>query len=426
MRTNLMLAVAVAAGMFAARVDGVSVSGVSATQGADRTVTISYTLSEAPAVVTLDIATNGVSIGGALVCTAEGDVWRVVEGDAVHTISWLPAGDCPSVEELSFNVTAWPTNDPPDYMVVDISATAATTPKRYYPDVDFLPGGLFSNKLYRTSSVLMRKIPAKGVTWTMGAENSTNYVTLADNYYMGVFEVTQAQWRMIAGTNCPAYFTNSGYAALRPQESVRINNIRFNGVDGSGGGAAYGFVSNAAPTSYIGYLRSRTGVMFNLPSDAQWEYACRARVGEGHWNNGAVDTGGAAYTNMPGRCQTTGGNASTPDADCPPDMGGSPVVGSYAPNAWGLYDMHGGVWEICLDWYEADADIAKYAGAVNINPTNHLQTLSGETATQGRVGRGGGWGSQHGMCHSRTRYYFTGGTANPAIGFRLWCPAEAK
>ena len=426
MRTNLMLAVAVAAGMFAARVDGVSVSGVSATQGADRTVTISYTLSEAPAVVTLDIATNGVSIGGALVCTAAGDVWRVVEGDAEHTISWLPDGSCPSVENLSFNVTAWPMNDPPNYMVVDISATAATTPKHYYPDVDFLPGGLFSNTLYRTSSVLMRKIPAKGVTWTMGGESSTNYVTLDDNYYMGVFEVTQAQWRMIAGTNCPAYFTNSGYAALRPQESVRINNIRFNGVDGSGGGAAYCFPSNAAPTSYIGYLRSRTGVMFNLPSDAQWEYACRARVGEGHWNNGAVDTGGAAYTNMPGRCQTTGGNASTPDADCLPDMGGSPVVGSYAPNAWGLYDMHGGVWEICLDWYEADADIAKYAGAVNINPTNHLQTLSGETATQGRVGRGGGWGSQHGMCHSRTRYYFTGGTANPAIGFRLWCPAEAK
>ena len=426
MKTNLMMAAALAAVMLAMRSDGVSVSGVSAMQGDDRTVTISYTLSGAPAVVTLDVTTNGVSIGGTFVCTAGGDVWRVVEGDAEHTISWLPDGNCPAVEELSFNVTAWPMNDPPDYMVVDISTTAATTPKRYYPNVDFLPGGLFSNLLYRTSSVLMRKIPAKGVTWTMGDEDSTNYVTLDDNYYMGVFEVTQAQWRMIAGTNCPAYFSNSGYAALRPQESVRINNIRFNGVDGSGGGAAYGFVSNAAPTSYMGYLRSRTGIMFNLPSDAQWEYACRARVGEGRWNNGAVDTGAAAYTNMPGRCQTTGGSAKAPDADCTPDMGGSPVVGSYAPNAWGLYDMHGGVWEICLDWYEADADIAKYAGAVNINPTNHLQTLSGETANQGRVGRGGGWGSQHTMCHSRTRYNFTGGTSNAALGFRLCCPAEAK
>ena len=426
MKTNLMIAAALAAVMLAMRSDGVSVSGVSAMQGDDRTVTISYTLSGASAVVTLDVTTNGVSIGGSLVCTAGGDVWRVVEGNAEHAISWLPTGDCPAVEELSFNVTAWPTNDPPDYMVVDISASAAVTPKRYYPAVDFLPGGLFANAMYRTTSVVMRKIPAKGVTWTMGGEDSTNYVTLGDNYYMGVFEVTQAQWRMIAGTNCPAYFANAQYAAMRPQESVRINNIKYNAVDGFGGSSAYATVTNACPTSYIGYLRSRTGVMFNLPSDAQWEYACRARVGEGHWNNGAVDTGVVAYTNMPGRCQTTGGSAKTPDTDCTPDMGGTPVVGSYAPNAWGLYDMHGGVWEICLDWYEDEADIAKYAGAVNINPENPLQTLSGETANQGRVGRGGGWGSVHSMCLSRTRYGFGGGMSSAAVGFRLCCPAEAK
>ena len=425
MRQNMMLAAALAAAMLATRADGVSVSNVSASQGGDRTVTISYTLSDAPAVVTLDVTTNDVSIGGALICTASGDVWRVVEGDVEHTISWLPDGNCPSADELSFNVTAWPTNDPPDYMVVDISASAAVTPKRYYPGVDFLPGGLFGDAIYRTTSVVMRKIPAKGVTWTMGGTDSTNYVTLADNYYMGVFEVTQAQWRMIAGANCPAYFANVQYAAMRPQESVRINNIKYNAVDGSGGSSAYATATNACPTSYIGYLRSRTGVMFNLPSEAQWEYACRARVGEGHWNNGAVDMGAVAYTNMPGRCQTTGGNATQPDSDCTPDMGGTPTVGSYAPNAWGLYDMHGGVWEVCLDWYEEDADIAKYAGAVNINPENPLQTLSGGTSSY-RVGRGGGWGSVWSMCHSRTRYYFGGGSSNPAIGFRLYCPAEAK
>ena len=424
MKTNLMIAAALASGVMMARADGVSVGGVEISQGADRMVTVSYTLSGAPAVITLDVTTNGVSIGGERIGTAGGDVWRLVEGDGPHTITWMPDGDCPSTS-LSFAVTAWPTNDPPDYMVVDISASAAVTPKRYYPAVDFLPGGLLANAMYRTTSVVMRKIPAKGVTWTMGGEDSTNYVTLGDNYYMGVFEVTQAQWRMIAGANCPANFANAQYAAMRPQESVRINNIKYNAVDGSGGSSAYATATNACPTSYIGYLRSRTGVMFNLPSEAQWEYACRARVGEGHWNNGAVDTGAVAYTNMPGRCQTTGGSATQPDSDCTPDMGGTPVVGSYAPNAWGLYDMHGGVWEICLDWYEDEADIAKYAGAVNINPENPLQTLSGGTSSY-RVGRGGGWGSVWSMCRSRTRYYFGGGNSNPAIGFRLCCPAEAK
>ena len=422
---KMMLAMVTACGTLAVVAD-VSVGDVSASQAQDRIVTISYTLSGGPAVVTFDALTNGISIGGIHLGTASGDVWRRIDADGAHEIKWLLGGDVPSVDLLELRVTAWPTNDPPDYMVVDISASAAVTPKRYYPAVDFLPGGLFANAMYRTTSVVMRKIPAKGVTWTMGGEDSTNYVTLGDNYYMGVFEVTQAQWRIIAGTNCPAYFANAQYAAMRPQESVRINNIKYNAVDGSGGSSAYAMVTNACPTSYIGYLRSRTGVMFNLPSDAQWEYACRARVGEGHWNNGAVDTGVVAYTNMPGRCQTTGGSAKTPDADCTPDMGGSPVVGSYAPNAWGLYDMHGGVWEICLDWYEADADIAKYAGAVNINPANHLQTLSGETANQGRVGRGGGWGSVHSMCLSRTRYGFGGGMSSEAVGFRLCCPAEAK
>ncbi len=403
---------------------GVSVSGVS--QGEDRTVTITYSLVDGPAVVTLDVTTNGVSIGGALIGTAAGDVWKLVD-EGSHSISWLPGGGCPSVEELSFSVTAWPTNDPPDYMVVDISDTAATTPKRYYPGVGFLTGGLLSNTIYRTSSVAMRKIPAKGVTWTMGGEDSTNYVTLADNYYMGVFEVTQAQWRMLAGDNSPAYFSNVGYAPMRPQEDMRVNDIKYNAVDGSGGSLEYGIATNANPNSYIGLLRSRTGVMFNLPSDAQWEYACRARVGEGFWNNGAPDNAGdMSYTNMPGRCQTTGGISTLPDADTAPDDGGTPIVGSYEPNAWGLYDMHGGVWELCLDWYEEDADIAKYAGAVNINPTNCLQTLSGETASNGRVGRGGGYGSTYTMCRSRTRHNFKGGTHAAFLGLRLWCPAEAK
>lgn len=425
MKANLTMVAAWAAVMVAAYADGVSVNGVEASQGADRMVTVSYMLSGAPAVITLDVTTNGASIGGARICTAAGDVWRVVGEDGPHTITWMPDGDCPAAESLSFEVTAWPTNDPPDYLAVDISASAAQTPKRYYPAADFLPGGLLSNMTYRTTTVVMRKIPAKGVTWTMGDVDSTNYVTFADNYYMGVFEVTQAQWRLLADENCPAHFSNVGYAAIRPQENVRINNIKYNGVDGTGGGQTYATATNACPTSYIGLLRSRTGMMFNLPSEAQWEYACRARVGEGQWNNGAVDTGNVARTNMPGRCQTTGGSATMPEVDCSPDEGGTPIVGSYAPNAWGLYDMHGGVWEICLDWYEEDADIAKYAGAVNINPENPLQTLSGGTSAH-RVGRGGGWGSVYSMCRSRARYNFGGGQISPAVGFRLYCPAEAK
>ena len=176
------------------------VSAVSMSQNPNGEATIHYSLSSASAVITLDIQTNATggawaSIGGAAVSLAQGDVWKVVATGS-HRIKWngascwadnkIPASGIRAV------VTAWTLDNTPDYMVVDISDGAQPNTQRYYPSVDFLPGGLLANDDYRTTKLVMRKIMAKGVEWTMGSttletqrndsREATHLVTLTNNY----------------------------------------------------------------------------------------------------------------------------------------------------------------------------------------------------------------------------------------------------
>ena len=170
--------------------DTPQVSNVTMSQAASgRKVTITYELSNAPngAVVTLDVVTNRtgtatnneedwVSIGGAAVCNAQGDVWKKVSQGS-KTITWRPdhSWEGHKVELANGGaravVTAWALDNTPDYMAVDVSAAALPNTQMYYPAADFLPGGV-SNSLYKTTTLLMRKIMAKDVTWTMGSTTS--------------------------------------------------------------------------------------------------------------------------------------------------------------------------------------------------------------------------------------------------------------
>ena len=144
------------------------VSGVTMAQPGTRKVTIEYTLTGGPAVVTFAVQTNAnvnaaaddpgwTSIGGEAVCNAKGDVWKLVTGDGAHTITWrpdetwpdhvIPAGGARAV------VTVWSPENPPPYMVVDISAGAQPNTQRYDPAVEFLPGGILGNPDYRLAEL---------------------------------------------------------------------------------------------------------------------------------------------------------------------------------------------------------------------------------------------------------------------------------
>ncbi len=352
------------------------VTDVAMSQAEDRLVTITYRLTDAPAIVTLDIQTNATdgswaSIGGTNIWSLSGDVNRKVSGKETYTINWRPDISWPDHKIAEGGaravVTAWALDNPPDYMVVDISETAGEGDVEWYPSVEFLPGGLFGDDRYRQSTIVMRKIAAKGVTFTMGsigepsrnaAREKTHAVTLTNSFYIGVFEVTQAQWARIFTANpWPSYFANTTCRAMRPVQNITFNEVRRGGTTSSAGGE---WPAPPGEGSFLGLLRDKTKIDFDLPSEAQWEYACRAGNGEGRWNTGAPIVYDAS---APGRYPKTG--AAESDGQDVTAEKGTAIVGSYPPSDWGLYDMHGNVYEYCLDYFMNDPSALK--GGVNVS-----------------------------------------------------------
>ena len=399
-----------------------------------RRVTVQYDLDEA-AVVTMDVLTNGVSIGGENIQAVSGDCFKKVAAGNNHVVTWDPYLSWPDQKfgagVVSVRMTAWALDNTPDYMVVDL---AAANTVRYYPDVDFLPGStpgqqgaITNNPAYKTSKLIMRKIMASGIEWTMGSAagetqrqsvETSHVVTLTNNYYIGVFEITQAQWKNITPTSTATpQFTAD--AEMRPVEKVSYNEIRNSASKTAN--TAYNWPANPNASSFLGLLRTKTGLDFDLPTEAQWEFAARAGHGSGFWGDGSTikntDTD-ANLNNLARYLHNHGGTSTTPTLA--PSVGGTAIVGSHKPNSWGLYDMHGNVWECCLDWY-AD-NITTFDGKVNINPSNSAQTLSGATGSN-RVRRGGSWYHPAGNCRPAHRISAAPDGQNADAGFRLVCTA---
>ncbi len=279
-----------------------------------------------------------------------------------------------------------------DYLVVDISGgtNAASYPVSYLSAV---PGGGWTDA-HKTDKLVLRKI-ASG-TYTMGStadelgrdSNETQHtVTLTKGFYIGVFEVTQRQWELVMG-NRPSYFNNSTYYASRPVERVSYFDIRENPAN-TDDPAVYWPTNGAVnATSFMGKLRAKTGLAtFDLPTESQWEYACRAGTATAlNSGNNLTNTANDAHMAEVGRYLFNGGNSYGQSVDT---SGATAKVGSYLPNAWGLCDMHGNVWEWCLDWY------GTYPGTVS-DP-------GGPTTGASRMFRGGGWGFNASYCRSAER-----------------------
>lgn len=304
---------------------------------ATRLVTINYTLSDAPAIVTLDVTTNGVSIGDENIHHLAGDVNRIVQpSETPKVIKWHPekswANQKVPGENVRAVIKAWATNAPPEIMVVDLSNGGV----EYYTSTNAVPGeGNVKNDIYKTDKLVLRRIPASGIRWRMGADTSKRFVQLSSDYYIGIYEYTQAQWRK-CGLGGAKYATFTTEGDTRPCDSVAYNSIR-------------GVGDEPAEKTCLSNLRNLTGLKFELPTEAQWEYACRAGTTTATYIGAAND----ANVNLIARYGGNSGKSATGDQvplDCDASQA-TAKVGSYLPNAFGLYDMLGNVLERCRDNY---------------------------------------------------------------------------
>jgi formylglycine-generating enzyme required for sulfatase activity len=250
-----------------------------------------------------------------------------------------------------------------------------------------------------SGTVSISLVRIEGGTFTMGSpsneperfsdEGPQHQVTLSA-FYMGKYQVTQAEYQSVMGTN-PSYFKGSNL----PVEQVSWYD-------------AAEFCNRLSQSEGLtpAYTINGTNVTCNwnangyrLPTEAEWEYACRAGTTTTFSTGNNITTSQANYDgNYPYNNNATGIYRGT-----------TTPVGSFASNPWGLYDMHGNVWEWCWDWY------GSYSSGAQNNPR-------GPVSGGDRVVRGGSWYNLGRVLRSAYRviYYPSGGS--DGIGFRLVRP----
>ena len=314
----------------------------------------------------------------------------IVVGKGKHKLTWTPSGaNTKLVDKVKLRVEYEDVTSQATYLVLDLLSNRMRTS---------ISGPDISDDKCRTDELWLRRIES-GI-FTMGSPESElgrNYnetqheVSLTKAYYIGVFEMTQKQFKAITDGN-PSYYLG----AARPVECVSYNILR-----GSYKGSEWPNNNEVDEKSFLGLLRKRAGNIFDLPTEAQWEFACRAgtttALNSGKNLSGRdecvemADVGRYCYNQNDGK----GGYSE-----------GHTKVGSYLPNAWGLYDMHGNVREWCLDWYEEDI------GYTVTDP-------KGVSEGSYRVLRGGSWMNFANFCRSAYRFNKNSDYGNYTYGFRV-------
>ncbi|MFM7738157.1 MAG: formylglycine-generating enzyme family protein, partial [Planctomycetota bacterium] len=194
-------------------------------------------------------------------------------------------------------------------------------------------------------------------------------MTLTQDYYLGAFEVTQAQYEKVMGRN-PSNFQGDKVAERHPQTGRVVKEVDTSNhpVESVSWNGAVEFCKklSALPEE------KAAGRVYRLPTEAQWEYACRAGSKTAYsFGESSKSLGDYAwfYGNSKGQTHP---------------------VGEKKANAWGLYDMPGNVWEWCSDWH------GEYPNGAVSDPV-------GPREGSGRVGRGGSWGDGAALCRSANR-----------------------
>ncbi len=219
----------------------------------------------------------------------------------------------------------------------------------------------------------LQMIYIPGGEFTMGSNDYDNekppHQVKLSPFFIGKYQITQAQWKAVMKTN-PSNFKGDNL----PVEQVSWNDA----------------------AQFCEAISKQTGEDYRLPTEAEWEYACRAGSTTKYcFGDDEKSLGDYAWYY---------GNSSAK----------THPVGQMKPNAWGLHDMHGNVWEWCQDWYDENY----YKQSPRENP-------QGPSSGEYRVLRGGSWGLIY-HCRSANRHWDAPGYFNRNVGFRVVCVARTS
>jgi formylglycine-generating enzyme required for sulfatase activity len=296
------------------------------------------------------------------------DTWQELPEGTIHTIP-VRIDDCEVPE--SFRRYHWANLFEPNGFDRIVRAIRAELTKRQ---------GTEPEPSTFTNSISMEFVLIPTGTFMMGSpysdtqvedkEKPAHRVTISQLFYLGKYPVTQGQWEAVMGTN-PSHFTGD---QNRPVERVSWEDTQ----------------------EYIRRLNTReSSARYRLPTEAEWEYACRA---------------GSTPRSCFGDNRSQLGVYGWYDNN---SRGMSHPVGQRKPNAWGLHDMHGNVWEWVQDWY----------GAYDPEPVTDPQGLASGSH---RVVRGGSWHSEAGGCRSAYRSFGAPSDRYDFVGFRCACSGRRK
>jgi formylglycine-generating enzyme required for sulfatase activity len=327
--------------------------------------------------ITATTATSGGNVtsdGGASV-TARGVCWstlanpttsnsKTTNGTGTGSFISNLTGLSPST---TYHVRAYATNSVGTSYGSDITFTTSSPPSTYTNSL----GQTF--KLIPTGTFIMGTPQDE---WgSNDCERPQHQVTLTESFYMQTTEVTQAQWEAVMGNN-PSHFSG---CPTCPVENVSWDDVQ----------------------TFIAKINQRGEGTYSLPTEGQWEYAARAGTATAFYN-GAItsylDKDVCSYDAKLGGigwyCYNSGSNTHP--------------VAQKSPNAWGLYDISGNVWEWCQDWYSS----SYYGWSPEIDPP-------GPSSGSYRILRGGCWANCARLCRSGTRGAEIPGSEWSDVGFRL-------
>ena len=277
-----------------------------------------------------------------------------------------------------------------DFDFGKVVAKVSTTPDKPMPLPKSAPLPANAAKTL-TNSVEMKFALIPAGEFEMGENSEAHRVRISQPFYLGVYEVSQSQYERVMGTN-PSAFSRHGMF----EERVKGLDTSDCPVEKVSWIDAQAFCTKLSAMNG----EQAAGRRYRLPTEAEWEYACRAGT-KTKFHFGDLLNGDKANVNgqYPEGTTTKG-----------PYLGRTASVGRYGVNAFGLYDMHGNVWEWCEDAYDERA-YSKRSGLT----ADPLVTSGSEY----RMLRGGSWNYYSGVARSADRFWLSPGDRSVSNGFRV-------